>query len=153
VLSQPTSPFPLQRLTQLYRERDGGLKGLVADFEKRANDPGPDRWNARVVLAAIYREDGRLEDATKTYESAAQERPKSPAPLLALAQLARDRGDAPQAMRYFEQALPLLPAAERETTLRSLIAVALDLKDSRRQKFLRARQRQIRPGAGGSGAS
>ena len=29
VLSQPGSVFPLQRLAQLYREKDGNLKGLV----------------------------------------------------------------------------------------------------------------------------
>src|SRR5262249_48150165 len=129
VLAQPTSPFPLQRLAQLYRERDGNLKGLAADFEKRANDGGPDQWNARIVLAAIYREDGRFEDAIKTYESVAQARPKDPAPLLALGTLARDRNDAAGAMRYLEQALPLIPAQDREQTLRLLLGVALDLKD------------------------
>jgi tetratricopeptide (TPR) repeat protein/HEAT repeat protein len=129
VLAQPTSPFPLQRLAQLYRERDGNLKGLAADFEKRANDGGPDQWNARIALASIYREDGRLEDAVKTYESVAQARPKDPAPLIALGTLARDRNDAAGAMRYLEQALPFIPAQDREQTLRLLLGVSLDLKD------------------------
>src|SRR4051794_2144942 len=33
VLAQPGSPFPLQRLAQLYRDRDGKLAAMVADFE------------------------------------------------------------------------------------------------------------------------
>ncbi len=101
VLAQPTSPFPLQRLAQLYRERDGNLKRLIADFEKRAADAGPEQWNAKIVLAALYREDGRPEDAVKTYESAIAARPKDPAPMLALAQLARDRNDPTAAKRHY----------------------------------------------------
>ena len=33
VLSQPGTPFPLQKLAQLYRDRDGNLQKLVSDFE------------------------------------------------------------------------------------------------------------------------
>ncbi len=138
VLAQPTSPFPLQRLAQLYRDRDGNLKALVADFEKRAGDAGPEQWSAKVALATIYREDGRLEEAAKAYEGAAQAKPKDPAPLLALAQLARDRHDTAAARRYLEQALPLVAAQDREATLRLLLAVSLDLKDfDAAQKFHR----------------
>src|SRR5579859_8057763 len=36
VLAQPGSPFPLQRLAQLYRDRDGNLTALISDFQKRA---------------------------------------------------------------------------------------------------------------------
>jgi tetratricopeptide (TPR) repeat protein/HEAT repeat protein len=129
VLAQPTSPFPLQRLAQLYRERDGNLKGLVAEFEKRASDSGPDQWTAKTVLAAVYLQDGRIEDATKTYDSIIAARPKDPLPRLALAQLARDRNDAATAKHHYEDALPLVSAQDRETTLRSLIAVSLDVKD------------------------
>jgi len=129
VLAQPTSPFPLQRLAQLYRERDGNLKGLVKEFERRANDAAPEQYIAKLALAAIYKEDGRLEDAVTAYEGVAQARPKDAAPLLALAQLARDRNDATQARRYYEQALPLVSAQDREHALRSLFTVSLDLKD------------------------
>ena len=41
VLSQPGSPFPLQRLAQLYREKDGNLTKLVIGLrEARARDRG-----------------------------------------------------------------------------------------------------------------
>jgi cellulose synthase operon protein C len=129
VLAQPASPFPLSRLMQLYRERDGNAKQLVADFEKRASEPGAEQWNARIVLAAIYQQEGRADDAQKAYEAAIAERPKDPTPLLALARLAKDRGDLPVARRTFEQALPLLGAQDREQALRALIGVLLDLKD------------------------
>ena len=129
VLSQPLSPFPLQRLTQLYRERDGNLKALVADFEKRAETPGPEQWNAGLALAAVYLADGRPDDAVKKYEAQSREKPSDPTPLLALGQLARARNDVVEAKKHYERALPLVGAPDRETTLRALLAVTLDLKD------------------------
>ncbi|HYQ15514.1 MAG TPA: hypothetical protein VEQ58_07150, partial [Polyangiaceae bacterium] len=40
VLSQPGSEFPLDRLTALYRERDGNLEQLLATLSERvAKDP------------------------------------------------------------------------------------------------------------------
>lgn len=130
VLSQPAAPFPLQRLAQLYRERDGNLKNLVAEFEKRAADTSPDAWAARVVLAGIYKQDGRYSDAVKAYEAAIAERPKEPDPILALAQLASDRGEKAAARGHYEKALALLKnAADIEQTTRTLMTLALDLKD------------------------
>lgn len=130
VLSQPAAPFPLQRLAQLYRERDGNLKKLVEEFEKRAAAPGPDAWASKVVLAGVYKQDGRYDDAVKTYEAAIAERPKEPDPILALAQLASDRGDKAVARGHYEKALPLLKApADVEQTTRTLLLLSLDLKD------------------------
>lgn len=130
VLSQPAAPFPLQRLAQLYRERDGNLKKLVAEFEKRAADSGPDAWAARVVLAGIYKQDGRYDEAVKAYEAAIAERPKEPDPIMALAQLASDRGDKSVARGHYEKALGLLKnAADIEQTTRTLMTLSLDLKD------------------------
>src|SRR5438132_1480545 len=36
LLSSPSSTFPLQKLGELYRGRDGNLDKLVGDFEQRA---------------------------------------------------------------------------------------------------------------------
>jgi cellulose synthase operon protein C len=129
VLAQPLSPFPLQRLTQLYRERDGNLKALIADFEKRAETKGPAQWNAGLALAAMYVADGRPDDAVKKYEALAAQKSTDAAPLLALGQLARARNDPAGAKKEYERALPLVGAEDRESTLRALLAVALDLKD------------------------
>ena len=77
----------------------------------------------------MYLQDGRIEDAIKTYESIIAARPKDPVPRLALGQLARDRNDPTAAKHHYEEALPLVAAQDREPTLRSLIAVSLDVKD------------------------
>lgn len=136
VLAQPSAPFPLQRLAQLYRDRDGNLKKLVEDFEKRAaatgngGAPTDDAWAAKVALAGIYKQDGRYDDAVKTYEAAIADRPKEAAPLQALAQLESDRGDKGAARASYEKALALLKAAaEIEQTTRTLMGLCLDLKD------------------------
>ncbi len=130
VLAQPAAPFPVQRLAQLYRERDGNLKKLVEDFEKRAATPGADQWAARVALAGIYKTDGRYDDAIKTYEAAIAERPAEATALQALAQLESDRGDKSAARATYEKALPLLKVpADVEQTTRTLLTLCLDLKD------------------------
>ncbi len=129
VLSQPSAPFPIQRLAQLYRERDGNLKKLVEDFEKRANGPG-DTWGERVALAGIYKQDGRVDEAIKTYEKAIADKPKEPAAMLALAQLQVDKNDKAAARATYEKALPLLKVkADVEQTTRTLLALSLDNKD------------------------
>jgi tetratricopeptide (TPR) repeat protein len=130
VLAQPGQPFPLQRLGQLYRERDGNLKKLVEDFEKRAAAPGPDAWPAKVALAGLYKQEGRYDDAVRTYQQAIADKPKDPAAMIALAQLEADRGDKGAARTDLEKALPLLkPGVDLEQTTRALLALCLDLKD------------------------
>ncbi|WP_437637802.1 tetratricopeptide repeat protein [Sorangium sp. So ce854] len=130
VMSQPSAPFPLQRLAQLYRERDGNLKKLVEEFERRAAQPGADAWASKVVLAGIYKQDGRYDDAIKTYEAAIADRPQDPAAMMALAQLEADRGDKARARARYEKALPLLKVpADVEQTRRTLLALCLDLSD------------------------
>jgi tetratricopeptide (TPR) repeat protein/HEAT repeat protein len=129
-LAQPAAPFPVQRLAQLYRERDGNLKGLVAELEKRAADGSADAWSAKVALAGVYKQDGRYDDAIRTYEAAISERPGDPAPLLALGALSSDRGDKAAARAHFEKALPLLKVpADSEQTTRTLLGLCLDLQD------------------------
>lgn len=130
VLAQPAAPFPAQRLAQLYRERDGNLKKLVEDFEKRAAATDDSAWNAKVALAAIYRQDGRFDEAIKTYEGAIAERPRETSPLLALAQLELDRNEPRKARGHYEQALGLMKvAADVESTTRTLMGICLDLSD------------------------
>jgi tetratricopeptide (TPR) repeat protein/HEAT repeat protein len=130
VMAQPSQPFPLQRLGQLYRERDGNLKKLVEDFEKRAAAAGPEQWAARVALAGIYKQDGRYDDAIRTYQQAIADKPKEPSAMLALGQLQADRGDKVAARAQLEAALPLLkPGADVEQTTRTLLGYCLDLKD------------------------
>ncbi|HEY4117512.1 MAG TPA: HEAT repeat domain-containing protein [Byssovorax sp.] len=130
VMSQPAAPFPVQRLAQLYRERDGNLKKLVDDFEKRVAAGGADGWAARVALAGIYRQDGRPDEAIAAYEKAIADKPSEPSAFLALAQLQADKSDKAAARATLEKALPLLKvSADVEQTTRTLLGLALDLKD------------------------
>ncbi len=128
-MEQPGQPFPVQKLTQLHRERDGNLKKLIEDFEKKSKEAG-DQWTVRVVLAGIYKNDGRYDDAIKTYEAAITEKPKESAAILALAQLKSDRGDKTGARTEYERALPLQKiSADVEQTTRILLSLCLDSKD------------------------
>ncbi len=68
VLSQPGSPFPLQRLAQLYREKDGSLKNLIADFEQRAGAAGATQYAAVVrELSALIKKysDGKTDSGAQ----------------------------------------------------------------------------------------
>ena len=60
-LAQPSQPFPVQRLAQAYRERDGNLKKLIEDFEKRAAAGGAESWAAKVVLAGVSRRVSKIQ--------------------------------------------------------------------------------------------
>src|SRR5690606_16651910 len=117
VLNQPGAQFPLQRLAQLFRERDGNLDQLVQDFEKRAAQDGPQKWNALVALAGIYEQDGRTAQAIATYEKAIAEQPQNPIALTALGHLHQEKGKQQAAKLNFERALPKLKGADREQTL------------------------------------
>src|SRR5262249_30685706 len=124
VIAQPGAPFPLQRLAQLYRDKDGNLANLVKDFEARAAQSGPDQYAATVALAGIYKTDGRADDALKTYEKALALKANDPGALLALARLLQDRGDTAGARKRYEEALALQTvAADKEQTVRTLIAL------------------------------
>ncbi|MFO0569045.1 MAG: HEAT repeat domain-containing protein [Polyangiaceae bacterium] len=127
VLAQPGAPFPLQRLAELYRERDGNIEKLIQDFEKRAAEP--DQWNALVALAGIYKQDGQHDRAISTYEKAIGQKPSEPTAVMALANLLADRGDKSSAVTRYEAALPLLKNdADKEQVLRTLMQLSLDLK-------------------------
>jgi tetratricopeptide (TPR) repeat protein len=130
VLAQPGAAFPLQKLVQLYRERDGNLQALVSDFEKRAAQDGPNRYGAMVGLAGIYKLDGRADDAIAAFDKAIAVKASDPAALLSLARLLQDRGNIAGARTRYEQALALQTTnLDREQTLRTLMTLALDAKD------------------------
>jgi cellulose synthase operon protein C len=128
-LAQPGSEFPLERLTQLYRERDGNLEKLIAELSDRiAKDPTP--YSALVALGGVYKKDAQPERAIASFEQAIGKEPSNPIGLLALAHLYAERGDKHAARKRFEQALPnLKDAPTREQVLRTLMGLCLDEKD------------------------
>ena len=130
VLAQPGAIFPLQRLAQLHRDRDGNLKKLLEELERRAADKdSKEAWAARVALAGVFKLDGRFDDASKAYESAIADKPGEAQVRLALAELRRERGDKDAAKTQYEAALKLLTSqVDKEATLRALRTLTLDAK-------------------------
>ncbi len=130
VLSQPGAAFPLQRLAQLYRDRDGNIGALIKDFEGRAAQSGADQYAASVALAGLYKIDGRSQDAVAAYERAIAVKGDDAAAILALAHLHEERGEMAPARAGYERALSLQTAqTDKEQTLRTLMSLALDDKD------------------------
>lgn len=129
-LAQPGAEFPVQRLVELYRARDGKLDALLAELSRRAEQRGPERLAALLALAAAYKHNNELERAAQTYQQAEVEAPRSALPQLALARLFSDRGERELARQRYERALALVTdAAQREQVLRTLLALALDAGD------------------------
>jgi tetratricopeptide (TPR) repeat protein/HEAT repeat protein len=146
VLAQPGAPFPLQRLAQLYRDKDGNLAGFVKDFEARAAQASPEQYAATVTLAGIYKVDGRADEAIKTYETAIALKSTDPVALLALARLLQDRGETTNARKRYEEALALQTVpADKELTLRTLMTLALDAKDWAGAKTFHAQLVKMQP--------
>jgi tetratricopeptide (TPR) repeat protein len=130
LLAKPHEAFPLQKLTQLYRQRDGKLDQLIAEFEKRSTTSGPDQFNAKLALAGIYVQAQRKADATPLLEAAVKDRPKLATPRLMLAQLAQQGSDHSSARTHFEAALPLMKkGVEKERVVRALMLLCVELKD------------------------
>ncbi|MBN1605460.1 MAG: HEAT repeat domain-containing protein [Polyangiaceae bacterium] len=125
VLEQPNAPFPLQKLAELYRARDGNLDQLIKDFEQRTEGDHP---SALVALGGIYRQAGEPDRARAAFEKAIALGSSDARARLALARLLEDQGDKAQACIRYGEALKLLRnPAEVEQTLRTLIGLSLDL--------------------------
>jgi tetratricopeptide (TPR) repeat protein len=130
VLAQPGEEFPLERLAQLYRSRDGRLDALVADFERRAAASDVSGLNARIALAGIYAQSGDSERAIATYGAVVADNPRQAIVLVRLAELLARQGNKAEARQRLEQALLApQPDAQREQALRSLLTWALDEND------------------------
>lgn len=131
LLASPTSPFPLQKLAELYRARDGNLERLVADFERRAAEaPTHEALAVRLALAGVYLTANKRAEAARTLEDVVRRHPESPTPLLMRAAIAEREGDPATARRHYEAALPLLrESTERERVTRQLMILALDAND------------------------
>ena len=130
VLARPGEPFPLERLVDLYRGRDGNLDRLVAEFTARANKPGEGHYAAQVALAGVLEKDAQGPAAISAYERAIAEAPKNPVAILALGRLLEAQGDKAGARSRFEEARPLVTVdADREQLLHTLVNLCLDLHD------------------------
>ncbi len=130
VLAQVGSPFPLQRLAELHRKRDGNLKKLVEELERRASDPASkEAFAAKVALAGVFKLEGKPDEAKARYEAAIADRPTDAAVRVALGDLLRERGDRAAARVQYDAALKHQTSPiDKEQTLRTLRAMMLDAK-------------------------
>lgn len=130
VMARPEEPFPLRRLAELYRARDGNLNKLVADLQQRISAGGSDAWSAKVALAGIHRIDNRVQDAIRLFEEAIREKPNAAGATRALAEVMLDSGDLVRARTLHEKVLADSSArVDKEAAMRTLIRIALDQKD------------------------
>ncbi|HWO11816.1 MAG TPA: tetratricopeptide repeat protein, partial [Polyangiaceae bacterium] len=126
----PGADFPLERLAQLYRQRDGNLDALLRRYEELAARPGAEGQRARLSLAGAYVHAGDKARAEALYEQVLAEAPGDELAARKLSQLLAERGDKAGARARLEPTLAgKLPDVVREQTLRSLIAWSLDLSD------------------------
>lgn len=147
VLQQPGAAFPLQRLSELYRERDGNVDALVEDLEQRL-EAAPDSLALRLALGWLYAQTSQRARALTMLDEAVRQHPKAPSAALALADLYETDGDATQTQRWLERALPLVQVGpDREQVLRRLRKLALDEKDV---EAARKYHEQLVKAAGGS---
>ncbi len=130
VLARPGEPFPLERLVELYRERDGNLDKLIAELSSRSDKTGTERYAALVALGGTLAHDAQSDKAVAAYERAIAEAPKNPVGVLALGRLLESRGDKAGARRRYEEALPDVQGdADREQLLHTLLGLCLSLDD------------------------
>jgi cellulose synthase operon protein C len=126
----PGADFPLERLAQLYRQRDGNVDALVQRFEERAARAGAEGRHAALTLAGVYVQAGDKPRAEAAYEKILSESPAEEVAARKLSQLLAERGDKVGARARLEPTLAArLPDVVREQTLRSLITWSLDLSD------------------------
>ncbi|MFW5738771.1 MAG: tetratricopeptide repeat protein, partial [Myxococcota bacterium] len=130
VMARPEEPFPLRRLAELFRKRDGDLDKLRAELQQRLAAGGSDAWAAKVALAGIHRIDNQPQQAIRLYREAIQERPNAAGATRALAEVLLDSGDLAQARTLYEQVLAKAKSrVDKESAMRTLIRIALDQKD------------------------
>jgi cellulose synthase operon protein C len=126
----PGAEFPLERLVQLYRQRDGKLDALLHRYEDLAAHTDATAERARLTLAGVYVHAGNNARAEALYAQLLAADPSARVPAQRLAQLLSKRGDLKGARERLAPTLTLKqPSTEREAALRSLISWSLDLSD------------------------
>ena len=131
VLSQPGVAFPLARLAELYRTRDGNLDKLLIDFEKRRRDSQStsEQYTLTVSLAGLYAEAGREAEAIALYQAGIKAKPTDPIALLALSELHQNKNRPELAVELLEQAVNYLKnATNKELRQRELLELYLGLQ-------------------------
>src|SRR5690606_2278418 len=101
----PGADFPLERLAQLYRQRDGNLDALAQRFAEKAQRGGAEGRRATLTLAGVYVHAGDKARAEALYEEVLRAAPGDELAARKLAQLLADRGDKAGARARLEPTL------------------------------------------------
>lgn len=128
LLRDPGQRFARERLFELRRARDRGLDKLADELRAMV---GPDRRGAAAsaLLGHVEAARQRPAEAEAAFRAAMQLAPKSPAPLRALAELARGQDRLPEARALLETALGLVKGTELGMLLQELADMALAQQD------------------------
>ncbi len=143
--NDPKRGFAYQRMSDLYRERDGSLEGLRDELRAEV-ERDPQAYAARVLLGHVLIDLVRPDEARASYEAALALRPSDPTPRVALGALLR-QSDPTRARALYEEALERTRDDEaRSELLRELGELALDAED-----YEGARRHFDRLGGGAAG--
>lgn len=143
----PGDGFALERLTALYRERDGNIDGLRRELVARV-DADAQAYAPRLLLGRLDAKESRLGDAETELRAACALRASDPACAQALGDVLLAESRPVDARVEYEVALGLSrDDATKQALVRSLAAIAMDAGD-----FDGARAYYDRLG-GGHGAS
>ena len=99
-------------LLGLVEKQVGDTEAAAASF-RRALDLQPVNTAARVYLAEMLMEENRLDDVAEVLALAHEQDPGDPAVVAARGELAQAQGHPEEAVRLLEEALALVPAANR----------------------------------------
>ncbi len=122
-------PFALQRLLDLYRQRDGNLDRLVVDLEERIAR-GRSAYDYLVVLGDVERARNQIEGARAAYDRAIALAPDRPSALRAMGMLLIDQQKPRDAHAMLERAVAASKNGEaKQQLLRTLAELALDAHD------------------------
>jgi tetratricopeptide (TPR) repeat protein len=129
-LARPEDEAAFERLSALYRERDGGLARLGAELDARvASIPA---GAALTLRARVHELAGELDAARAAFERAAQLSPALRAPIVLAARLERRAGALERAQALLTRASELSKTGapvDREAVVEELAEVALERKD------------------------
>jgi Tfp pilus assembly protein PilF len=115
---QPTDMNALQGLTALLVQqgRPQAAVGLLQDALKTADSiqgegtaPGLDTTSIKLLLAQVYLEDNRPDQALAQYDEAMADTPEDFRPVLAKALVLQEQGDSDAAKALFDQATAMAP--------------------------------------------
>lgn len=123
-------PFALQRLLDLYRQRDGNLDQLAVELTQRAQQHGRAEYSYLVVLGDVERARNQVDQARAAYEQAIALAPARSTALRALALLDLDLGNTLRAQELLKRAVDAsAPGEGRRQLIRKLAELALNAGD------------------------